>query len=362
LTYNAHPETWLVVVALLGGYLYALSAWGPTLAPGRRPATRSQRACFLLGIAALWMAGDYPVHDLAEGWLFSVHMVQHMAMTMLAPVLLALGGPATLALRALRRATEPGMRGPREWLVLALHSRAARALTHPLVALAVYVVSLYGMYFTGLYELALRSHAAHLAMFAHFLAAGYLFFWVLIGVDPAPRRVPYPLRVVLLFASMVFHAFFGVAIMQSTAPIAPEWYAELNRPWGPSALDDQHTGGGIAWAFGEVPSLLVAAVLLLSWARSDEREGRRLDRAADRAEARRTARAAGQQGGSGRVRSGEHDSVPSEGNDAAPPGGNDAAPLGGNQPPEPDPGADDDPLTTYNRYLRQLAERDRQRR
>ncbi len=268
--------------------------------------------------------------------LFSVHMVQHMAMTMLAPVLLALGGPVTLALRALRPATEPGMRGPREWLVFALHSRVARVATHPLVALALYVASLYAMYFTGLYELALRSHAAHLAMFAHFLGAGYLFFWVLIGVDPAPRTVPYPLRVVLLFASMVFHAFFGVAIMQSTGLIAPDWYAELARPWGPSTLDDQHTGGGIAWAFGEIPSLLVAAALLYSWARSDEREGRRLDRAADRAEARRAARAA----------------------DA---GADGPAVAGGNAPAEGVPEDDDDPLAAYNRYLRQLAERDRQR-
>jgi len=141
------------------------------------------------------------------------------------------GGPVTLALRALRPSSDPALPGAREWLIAALHSRATRLLTHPLVALALYVSSLYGMYFTGLYETALRSHAAHLLMYAHFLAAGYLFFWLLIGVDRPPRPVPHPLRLPLLFASMVFHAFFRLIVMQSDQLLASDWYTELARPW-----------------------------------------------------------------------------------------------------------------------------------
>jgi cytochrome c oxidase assembly factor CtaG/putative copper export protein len=260
--------------------------------------------------------------------LFSIHMIQHMALTMLAPVLLVLGGPITLALRTLRPSADPALRGPREWLLAITHSRAASLLTHPLVALGIYVSSLYAMYFTGVYELTLRSHLAHLLMYAHFLFAGSLFFWILIGVDPAPRQLPYPARIPLLFASMVFHAFFGVAIMQGQAVIAADWYSALHRPWGGTPLADQSVGGGIAWAFGEIPSLLIMGALFFQWARSDEREQRRYDRAADRAEARTAARA--------------------------------AAPVSATEPASSDAVdvAQHDPLAAYNQQLRALAEAD----
>jgi putative copper resistance protein D len=304
---------------------------------------------YLAGVLRLRRRGDqWPVHRTAMwigGWLvilvvsssglarygpvlFSVHMVQHMALTMLAPVLLVLSGPITLALRALRPAADPGLRGPREWVLAIVHSRLAHLLTHPLVALAIYVSSLYGMYFTGLYEVTLRSHLAHLLMLAHFLLAGSLFFWILIGIDPAPRQLAYPVRIPLLFASMVFHAFFGVAIMQSEAVIAADWYEALNRPWGGTPLADQTVGGGIAWAFGEIPSLLIMGSLFIQWVKSDEREQRRLDRAADRAEARRTARSTA-------------DTVV-------------GSSTGGTAPAD----EDDDALTAYNRQLRALADAD----
>jgi putative copper resistance protein D len=275
---------------------------------------------------AAWVAGWLVVLVVSSSGLarygpvlFSVHMIQHMALTMLAPVMLVLGGPITLGLRALRPSTDPALRGPREWLLAIVHSRVSTLLTHPLIALAIYVSSLYAMYFTGVYELTLRSHLAHLLMFAHFLLAGSLFFWILIGIDPAPRQLDYPVRIPLLFVSMVFHAFFGVAIMQSGAVIAADWYSALHRPWGGTPLADQGVGGGIAWAFGEAPSLLVMGSLFFQWARSDEREQRRLDRAADRAEARQ------------------------------------AAVVAAGSAPEVD---DDDPLAAYNRQLRALADAD----
>jgi putative copper resistance protein D len=216
---------------------------------------------------------------------FSVHMAQHLALMTLAPVFMVLGAPVTLALRTLRLTTEPGMRGPREWLRLALHSRLTRLLAHPVVALVVLVVSLFGMYFTGLYEVALRSHLAHLAMLAHLLAAGYLFYWSVVGVDPTPHRVPPPVRMLVLFAAMGFHAFFGVALMQSGVATAADWYAALDLPWLGDPVADQRTAGGIAWSFGEIPSLVVAIALLVQWLRVDEREARRYDRAAARAAA-----------------------------------------------------------------------------
>jgi putative copper resistance protein D len=238
---------------------------------------------------ALWVAGwAVIVVTTSSGLgkygmvLFSAHMVQHMAINMLAPILLVLAAPVTLALRALR---PDRAGGPREWLLAAVHSRWSRLVSKPLVALFIYLTSLYLMYFTGMFEWAMRSHFGHLFMTAHFLAAGSLFFWVIIGPDPKPRPLGYPAKVLLYFVSIVFHAIFGLTLMMGTALIAEDWYTQLAIPWVGDLLADQRAGGGIAWAFGEIPSLIIIGVLIAQWTRSDEREGRRLDRMAERASA-----------------------------------------------------------------------------
>lgn len=216
--------------------------------------------------------------------LLSVHMVEHLLLAMVAPILLVLGGPVTLALRALPPAADADWPGPREWLLGLVHSRLARLLTHPLVALGFYVASMYTLYFTGLLALGLRSHAAHLLMLGHFVLAGYLFFWVVVGIDPAPRARPSPpLRMGMILLAMVLHAFLGLAIMQSTALLAGDWFTALPRPWGPTPAADQYTAGGIAWSFGEVPTVLVLGAVFVQWIRADEREQRRLSRSAERA-------------------------------------------------------------------------------
>ena len=217
--------------------------------------------------------------------LFSVHMAQHMILAMLVPILLVGGAPLTLALRALRRPADPAVRGPREWLLLVVHSRPMRLLTHPVVALALYTVSLYGLYFSSLLGTLMRYHLGHLLMLTHFVLVGYLFFWVLIGVDPGRRRVATPILVLVHFAGMALHAFLGIALMQSHTLIAPDWYSVVHPAWASSLLADQKVGAGIAWGFGELPAVVVMAVLVARWIRDDEREQRRLDRAADRAEA-----------------------------------------------------------------------------
>ncbi len=236
---------------------------------------------------ALWIAGwAVVVITTSSGLskygmvLFSAHMVQHMALNMLAPILLVLAAPVTLALRALK---PDRAGGPREWLLAAVHSRWSRFVSRPLIALLVYLTSLYLMYFTGMFEWAMRSHFGHLFMTAHFLAAGSLFFWVVIGPDPKPRPLTYPAKVLLYFVSIVFHAIFGLTLMMGTNLIAAGWYTQIAIPWVGDLLADQRAGGGIAWGFGEIPSLIIICVLIAQWARSDEREGRRLDRMAERA-------------------------------------------------------------------------------
>ncbi|WP_307846943.1 cytochrome c oxidase assembly protein [Micromonospora sp. D93] len=217
--------------------------------------------------------------------LFSAHMAQHMVLSMLVPILLVGGAPVTLALRALRRPSDPRVRGAREWLLIAVHSRATRVLTHPLVALGIYTASLFGLYFSNLLGVLMRSHLGHLAMLTHFVVAGYLLFWVLIGVDPGRRRLPHPLLVIIHLASMMAHGFFGLVLMQTTTVIAPDWYIAVHPTWASSLLTDQKLGAGIAWAFGEIPAVVVMIVLIRQWIRADMREQGRLDRAADRADA-----------------------------------------------------------------------------
>ena len=213
--------------------------------------------------------------------LFSAHMVDHMALTMVAPIFLVLGAPVTLALRALP-ARRDGSRGAREWLLVFVHSKFSQLVTHPLFAAANFAGSIVLFYYSDLFGFAMREHVGHELMNLHFLLTGYIFVLSMIGTDPLPRRAPYPMRLLLLLATMGFHAFFGVSIMGGTGLLAADYFGNLGRAWGPSALVDQQMGGAVAWGIGEVPTLLVAIGVAIMWSRSDQRETKRVDRAADR--------------------------------------------------------------------------------
>ncbi len=214
--------------------------------------------------------------------MFSVHMIGHMLLSMLVPILLVLGAPVTLALRALPAAARTDPPGPREWLLAALHSRVSQVLTNPFVATALFIVGFYGLYFGGIFDAAAGSHAAHLAMNLHFLLSGYLFYWVVIGIDPTPRPIPHLAKLAMVFASLPLHAFFGVVLMGTQSVIAESFYRSLQLSWHTDLLGDQRLGGGIAWAAGEVPLVIVLVALFVQWRRSDDRTAKRLDRAADR--------------------------------------------------------------------------------
>ncbi|MGV0736926.1 cytochrome c oxidase assembly protein [Mycobacterium syngnathidarum] len=214
--------------------------------------------------------------------MFSVHMIAHMLLSMLVPVLLVLGAPVTLALRALPAAGRGSPPGPREWLLAALHSRVSQFLTHPIVATVLFVAGFYGLYFGGIFDSAVSSHAAHILMNVHFLLSGYLFYWVVIGVDPTPRPVPHLVKIGMVFASLPLHAFFGVVMMGMDTVLGEGFYRSLHLPWHTDLAGDQHLGGAIAWAAGEVPLVIVMLALLIQWRRSDQRTAKRLDRAADR--------------------------------------------------------------------------------
>src|SRR6478609_1784819 len=182
--------------------------------------------------------------------LFSAHMVDHMALTMVAPIFLVLGAPVTLALRALP-ARNDGSRGAREWLMVFVHSKFSQLVTHPLFAAANFAGSIILFYYSDAFSLAMREHVGHELMNLHFALTGYIFVLTMIGTDPLPRRAPYPMRLLLLLATMGFHAFFGVAIMGGTNLLAADYFGNLG-PAGPAngrrrGLGNRrsaHTAGG----------------------------------------------------------------------------------------------------------------------
>ncbi len=212
-----------------------------------------------------------------EQYLFSVHMLAHMMLTMLIPLLLVLGAPITLALRAVEKRTD-GSWGGREWIMWAVQTPYSKVITHPAVAAVVFAGSLWVFYFTPIARWAASEHLGHQWMIIHFLIAGYLFSLSMIGVDPVPYRFPYPLRLVTLFATMASHAFFGVTIMTGNGLMLADWYGAMGRTWGDTPLGDQITGGGIAWGIGELPTLALALVVAVQWSRSDTKEQKRKDR------------------------------------------------------------------------------------
>lgn len=213
--------------------------------------------------------------------MFSVHMVEHMALMMAVPILLVPANAITLAMRALP-ARRDGTLGPRELLLAVVHSRWASIVVNPVVAGAVFFASLVGFYWSGILAWALSTHAGHVFMVVHFTLAGYAFVWSLVGTDPGPPKWPAPLRMIVLLATLAAHAFFGLSIFQGGWLLAPGFYKTIDVPWVEDLLTDQQLGGGIAWGIGELPTLLLMLMVAVDWMRRDERDAARSDRQAER--------------------------------------------------------------------------------
>ncbi len=227
----------------------------------------------------LWVTGG-PINAYQE-YLFSVHMLGHMMLSMAIPLLLVSGAPVTLALRAIHK-RDDGTRGGREWIMWAVHSPFSKVVTHPFVAAGIFILSLWAFYFTDLVRWSMFEHLGHEWMVAHFLISGYLFVLSLVGADPVPYRLPYPGRLITLIAIMAMHAFFGVAIMMQEGLMVADWFGSMGRTWGPTPIEDQYIGGGIAWSIGEIPTLILAITVAIQWSRSDTKLQKRRDRHADR--------------------------------------------------------------------------------
>jgi putative membrane protein len=240
--------------------------WGAARLAARsgRHWSPARTVCFLAGLAVILVATQPPVGS-EDTRRFAVHAIQHLLLSMVAPPLLALGAPVTLALQSSRRATQ-------RRLLRALHSRPVAAITHPAVGWLLLTGSMFALYFSSLYSYSLRHPLVHDLIHLHFVVAGVLFFWPVVGIDPSRWRLPYGGRLLYVLLTIPVHAFLGIALLTGTTPL-----------YRAHSLADQHAGGGIMWAAGELVTLATAAVILAQWVRADQREAARLDRLADAA-------------------------------------------------------------------------------
>jgi putative copper resistance protein D len=260
------PLSPAVALGLLGAGLLYVEADRRVRTRAAVHAARARRRFFMAGLAVIFVALQSPLDVQATRWL-SLHMVQHLLLTMVAAPLLVLGAPVTLALRT----ASPRARG---WLLAALRSFPVRLLSNPLVAWSLFFFVLWASHFTSLYEAALRSDAVHEMEHVAYLVSALLFWSPVVGTDPSPSRLSHPAKVLYLFLSMPPMAFLGLAIFSAGHVLYPT-YAALEG--AARALADQRAAGALMWTgtmFLIVPAL---AFVLLDWMRADERDARRAD-------------------------------------------------------------------------------------
>jgi putative membrane protein len=235
--------------------------------PGHPP-SGWRDAAFLGGVATLAVALTSPI-EAYEGQLFSVHMLQHMLIELVAAPLLLLGAPATLALRAASRSV-------RGQLLAILHSRAAAVVSFPLLAWVLFAAVNWGWHFSSLYDQALETPWLHDLQHVTFLGAALLFWWPVVGADPARWRLPHPMRLFYLFLAMPQNSFLGIALMSAPPSLYPHYLTNA-RSWGPTPAVDQSIGGMLMWVGGDVVFLLAMGLVVAAWVRAEDRRTARED-------------------------------------------------------------------------------------
>jgi putative copper resistance protein D len=277
--FGYEPDALMIGLLVLAVALYVKGVMVLTKRGDKWPVGRT--ISFAIGISTVDFATSGGL-GLYAHFSFSWHMIAHMTLGMIAPIAIVLSAPITLALRTLPQGRNSEERGVRGTLLSALHSRYSSIIVNPVGALVIFDGSLFLLYFTSLFGTLMNTHAGHLFMNIHFLLAGFLFFHVIIGIDPNPKRPPFLVRIVTLLAAMSIHAFFSVALMSSSTLIDSGYFASLQVPWVGDLLADQNKGGAIGWAMGEIPILIALVATFIMWTREDAREARRIDRSAER--------------------------------------------------------------------------------
>lgn len=270
---------WSMPVLSVGGIavVAALYARGVRMARDKHPShpwPRGRSMAFGVGLGLLLVAAVSPI-GAYENALFSVHMAQHMLMTMVAAPLLMAAAPVTLAIRA----SSPGFR--RQVLLPFLRSKPVAVLTNPIVAWSLFAVVLWGSHFTALFDAALRNEWVHELEHLLYLATACLFWWPVLGVDPSRWKLAYPARILYVFLAMPLMALLGMVLTSAAEPLYPT-YAEVASAWGIDALADQRLAAFIMWAPSEVIALCVLLVVAGRWLRSEEEKAKLEDARLDR--------------------------------------------------------------------------------
>ncbi|WP_436792774.1 cytochrome c oxidase assembly protein [Actinospongicola halichondriae] len=246
------PAAALVIVVLAATWLLLVR---------RHPGwarTRTIAAVGALAAAVVATQSGVATHDTDS---LTAHVLQHVLLGMLLPLLVALAAPVTLVLQSAHPSTR---RVVRRWL---RHPLVA-VISHPLVGFVAFAASLVVLTFSPLLDVAARSDGVHLLVHVHLVLVGALFVWPLVGVDPMPERPGHGARLLIVFASVPFHAFVGVALLSATTTMFDAY----------PSLDDQRRAAGLLWGAGELFTLAVAAVVFVDWFRAEQRAGRRHDR------------------------------------------------------------------------------------
>ncbi|MCW5952461.1 MAG: cytochrome c oxidase assembly protein, partial [Propionibacteriaceae bacterium] len=225
-----------------------------------------------LAVSGLWMYSTA---------VFSWHMLVHMTVNMMVPLLVVLGGPLGLLAAASDSAGTGELPGPADLLEGLGANRFVRFLLSPPALWINYIASLFLVYFTPLFAWLMKYHWAHQLMLLHFMLAGFLFFNLLVSPDRTTGQLPPIVRFAMLISVMPFHAIFAVGIMMARSVIGEQFYETLAVEWVGDLLADQQIAGQITWFTGEIPAFIAVAVLAFQWFRSDSREAARADRRAD---------------------------------------------------------------------------------
>ncbi len=272
LGWSFEPLVLLPLLATAAAWLWAVRRVDAAHPTNRVP--RRRTAAFLAGLAAIAVALLSGI-ERYDTTLFSVHMVQHVLLTLVAAPLIALGAPITLALRV----ATPRVR--HRILLPILHSRLLRVLSFPVVATALFAGVMWASHFSPLFEAALEDRLIHDLEHALFLGSALLFWWPAVALDPSPWRMSHPVRLAYVFLQMPQNTFLAVVILNAAAPLYPH-YATLNLAWGPGPLADQALAGGIMWLAGDTLFIAAIASILAGWMRREERDAVVADRRADR--------------------------------------------------------------------------------
>jgi putative copper resistance protein D len=236
------------------------------------PVPRSRTLAFVGGMVAIAVALLSGI-DRYDTALFSVHMVQHILLTLVAAPLIALSGPITLALRA----ASPHTR--RTILLPILHARVTRILAFPVVAWLVLAIVMWVSHFSALFDAALEDPLIHDIEHGLYLGAALLFWWPAVARDPAPWRMSHPVRAMYTFLQMSQNTFLAVVLL-NVQEVLYHHYATLVRPWGLPPLADQQLAAAIMWVTGDLIFLGAIMTILVGWSRAESRDTARADRQA----------------------------------------------------------------------------------